>query len=303
MNKFLRALTVLIIFFAANAPAHAADLDKAYKKQILKDAGLPAADLKALTPVVGPAELAKIIKKYDESAANYTVDKEGVLKANLHLHTIYSDGTLNVEQVLNQALNESFARRPVIIAFTDHNNIGQDKEIIDILIKDPEKYKSLKIILGIEIYTLGTNFKNTHTPVDIHMLAWVINPYDKVLEEAFTVAQKDPNNPNNWQYRTFEDAIKLINNQQYGFIGIAHPMRELEKSMAPENFNDFIAEEFALYSTLSKKDVKFAEVYYKPGRLYDEHNAFHKFINEIAVKNNITRTGSYDTHGLSIFAP
>jgi hypothetical protein len=129
------------------------------------------------------------------------------------------------------------------------------------------------------------------------MLAWAINPYDETMQKEFKRTNLE--DKYNWSYRSFEDVIALMNAQQYGILGIAHPARELERST--DNPCGVIAEEFALYKKLSKKNVLFTEVYYQPYKNNPQLQDLLIYINDQALKHNIIRTGSCDTHGKSIF--
>ncbi|MBQ9688067.1 hypothetical protein IJV79_00365 [bacterium] len=78
-----------------------------YKLDILRACGNKNYTLKALKPLVGPNEISRFIKKYDKHSEIYSADdenfKNAIYKANLHIHTINSDGVLDVKEVMRQA--------------------------------------------------------------------------------------------------------------------------------------------------------------------------------------------------------
>lgn len=73
------------------------------------------------------------IRMYEEKAAWYPGD--------LHMHSIHSDGSFTVEQVLNQAREAGLK----FIALTDHNTFTQNDEFID--------REDLVVIPGVELTT------------------------------------------------------------------------------------------------------------------------------------------------------
>lgn len=111
----------------------------------------------------------------------------GRFLANLHVHTKYSDGLIEVEKLLTHAeliaqYNAKF-NMPFMLAVTDHDTLDSTKEALKIFNKTPEKFNLLKLTLGLEISTVANNFKNQKKPVGVHLLVYGINPYDENLNE------------------------------------------------------------------------------------------------------------------------
>ncbi len=283
------------------------DRDYLYKKTVLQDSGekVSLSALKKLKPVVGPYELAKFIKLNDNKPEIYSPDEKnlasGIFRANFHIHTLFSDGSISVEDVLNQA--QDYAQKLpenqyMYIAITDHNTVLGAQEIIKTLLKNPpDKYSKIKIIPGIEIYT---NFKNnigSKNPVEIHVLTLCINPFDKNLIIQFD--KKDLYDKWNWQERDFDSLVSFMKN--YGIVGIAHPAR-YTSDLGDDKYL-CIPEIMQRFAKAAKSDFPvFTEGYYQ--NYYDlgqDHNQYIDFINKTAVQNHIYRTGSTDAHGGSIF--
>ena len=281
--------------------------DYEYKKNIIKSSWNLNYKLENLRPLVGPEELAKFIKENNNNPEIYTPNekniKNGIYRANLHMHTTNSDGKAKVAYLMNQAetyAKENLNNKPMYIAITDHNTVLGTKEIIEVLQKNPNKYNNIKVIAGIEIFT-GYKTKFSEKPIEIHVLTWCINPYDKFLNKEFY--KKDLKDKWN-RTRPDRDFNKVINTMSdYGIVGIAHPARYLDKIT---NKEDYIKELLNTYRKESKNKVLFLEGYYQTYPLiiknYDnKFKAFLSFINSEASKNKIYRTGSTDVHGYSIF--
>lgn len=277
--------------------------DLRYKMDILRNAG-ETYSLKNLKPIVGPVELAKFINENDNNPDIYNPDdkntKNGSYRANFHIHTVNSDGSMTVEEVLNQA-QEYALQLPrgkyMYIAITDHNTVLGSQDIIKVLQNNPGKYSKLKIIPGIEIFTNYSNDIGNKDYIDIHVLTWCINPFDKFLVKVFE--KKDLNDKWNWKERNFDEVIAFMKN--YGIIGVAHPARyTLELN---DDKYAYIDEMLNRYKNAGKsKNPLFIEGYYQnyPDLGYD-HNKYIDYINQKAKEKNIIRTGSTDAHGFSIF--
>lgn len=102
----------------------------------------------------------------------------GDFKANLHIHTEYSDGFMTVRELLDNAEKISEKNNDFLIAITDHDTIDGAKEA-ETLIKN---YNHVNICFGVEISTTGINFPNQTKPVQVHLLVYGINPHDEKLD-------------------------------------------------------------------------------------------------------------------------
>ena len=103
------------------------------------------------------------------TAENYKAMPENIKKytfsADLHSHTNHSDGWGNVNDILNQAAEYAdnlFKKtgRKFIFAITDHDRISGAKEALDIIKKNPNKYKNINFIPGVELsFAFNSNGK------------------------------------------------------------------------------------------------------------------------------------------------
>lgn len=88
-------------------------------------------------------------------------------RADLHIHSYYSDGTLSPQEIVDIALSKQIN----IIAITDHNELRGSRELIRL-----EKPKGFTCITGVELDTMycGSN---------IHILAYNIDLYDNTFAQ------------------------------------------------------------------------------------------------------------------------
>ncbi len=283
--------------------------DLEYKKTIIKASHNPFYKLENLRPLVGEEELLEFIKSNNENSQIYTPSskniKNGIFRANLHTHTLNSDGKVSVKFRMDYAQNyaeKNLKDGFMYIAITDHNTVLGAKDVIKVLQKNPNKYKNIKIITGIEIYTkYKTEFSKK--PVEIHVLTWCINPYDKFLNKEFYKKNLKDKANRGTHDREFTAVIKMMS--KYGIPGIAHPLR-YTVHLKDKKYK-YIDTLFKEYSSLSQKPL-FTEGHYQVydkfrerkylGREYDKYKIF---INKTADKYNIIKTGSTDAHGYTIF--
>ncbi len=274
------------------------DLD--YKNQIIKLSKLPELTIEDLVSIVGPYELEEFISKNTNNPEVYTPSIENrenkVFQANFHSHTTKSDGKLTVQQMLDLANDyaKTIAPKPFYIAITDHNTVNSGKEIVEILDKNPDKYKNLKIVIGMEVFSMVEPLKNLgNNRMDTHIVSLAINPYDKELNKVFYV-QKFMHN--NYSYRTFDNAIILLNKK--GLVGLAHPARNVYSKNIPD-YKDYISFLFERYKYLTVNSFSFVEAYYQSYK--KEKPDVIKYINEKCIELDIKRSGGIDNHGNNLF--
>lgn len=176
------------------------DFDIEYKKALVSDKS--NLDISRLNSIVGQDEFQKIvselncksfmpgvrsdISKLDNYDDRYV--KSGDFCANFHVHSLYSDGAYDVTTLLDSA--NSFAiksENKFIVAFTDHDSVEGVKKIVDVIYDNFDKYKNLKIILGLEVSTVATEFLSQSKTLDIHTLVYCINPYDSNLNDFLNI--------------------------------------------------------------------------------------------------------------------
>lgn len=159
--------------------------------------------------------------------------ESGEFCANLHVHTQYSDGTMSIRELLENAEKATIHNPNFLIAITDHDTIDGDKEACELI----NNYKSANICLGLEISTIAINFPNQPKPLQVHLLVYGINPFDKKLDEylitkrklKFELANKTIEKLNNAlpKYNfTLEEAAKCHNMVLKGQDEVAHPLKK-----------------------------------------------------------------------------
>ena len=176
--------------------------DKSYKIRLAEEIGLNAKDYKKLNSIIGENELKILLKQAEEKnfmlgnrldltkmdAFDDDFIKSGDFRINLHIHTTHSDGKLTVGEVLDQAAEygnflAKLNRAPFLIAITDHDCIDGAKEALYLVASNPEKYKNVRIVLGVELSAITNKLKNIKKPILIHTHMFCINPFDKNFNE------------------------------------------------------------------------------------------------------------------------
>ncbi len=172
--------------------------DENYKKALAKRLGIT--DLSLLNPIVGENEFCTILPKLDiqNFSPGIRIDKNKIdafdlsnvknhkFCANLHVHTNASDGLADIEQILDSASkiaddNAANGCFGFLIGITDHDTVQSAQKVLPIITKTPDKYKNLKIVLGVEISTVATGFSNQLKTLDIHTLLYCVNPFEQSL--------------------------------------------------------------------------------------------------------------------------
>jgi len=208
--------------------------DIAYRKTLMANAGKNPDDYYKIRSIVGSSELKSIMKNYNENEEFYSVGiddkniKNKTIRANLHMHTLASDGFLSAQELLDKAAayadevvqkNPAFKKEPFTVAITDHDTTESTKEAIEIISKDPLKYKNLRVVLGIEFTTfnnIATNFMKT--PTDNHILAYGIDPNEKTFskfvddtkQSKHKIASKIVNQANKTYQKSFNTKNDLL---------------------------------------------------------------------------------------------
>ena len=92
-------------------------------------------------------------------------------KADLHLHTSYSDGAFTPQDLLAHASRAGLT----ILSITDHDNTGALREAME-----------LGSTLGIEVIS-GVELSTTVDAQDIHLLGYFIDPENEILQEHLAI--------------------------------------------------------------------------------------------------------------------
>ena len=172
--------------------------DIEYRKNILKNIGLTPEDQYKIRSIIGPQELKSIMSEFNEDELNYTSgeDLENVfnygIRANLHMHTVASDGSLSAKELLEKATryaddsvrnNPNAKKVPFVVAITDHDTLESSQEVIRTIYENPMKYRNLRVVLGIEVTTynnIATDLVNK--PTNTHVLVYGVDPNEKTFQ-------------------------------------------------------------------------------------------------------------------------
>ena len=183
-----------------NNSSNVKSIDIDFKNKIssaLKSKGIDFQPEK-MDSIVGPEEFKSLVRKFKPEhyqAGLQTAQKEispevfyknlidGNFRVSLHTHSNFSDGKASVEEFLECArkyadkvakLNKNDGLPAFTIALTDHDSVDGCAKIIEIIARDPEKYKNLKFVSGCEF---SVNNNGMHH--DLTGLA--LNPFDENL--------------------------------------------------------------------------------------------------------------------------
>ena len=128
--------------------------------------------------------------------------KDGTFCADLHSHSIYSDGRIKISDMLEQAcdygnrLMHNFGKK-FLFALTDHNEVDGVKEVLGNIAENPEKAKNIMFIPAAEISFANeckensTRFKQYHNSVQCpELLAYGINPFSETSKDFFSTLHK-----------------------------------------------------------------------------------------------------------------
>ena len=269
--------------------------DIEYRKKILSELGIDKNKFYKLRSIIGIEELkskmeviSKDIKNFLPGEKSYRADGEAIFPskenvksakftANLHTHTIYSDGKFTIQELLEQAAkygNERVKKlgknNPFYIAITDHDTLQGCKEAINIILKNPKKYENLRLVLGIENTTVANYPHILKGPVDIHLISYAINPFDKSLNDYFN--KKIEINKSN-----ISKALDYANNE---FKDL------LQKTDCKYSFEDFTKLDLALKYGLKSADL-YTKDYLQFKLIFSECVENNKVLSKFLKKNKI----------------
>ena len=303
--------------------------DAEYKKELCKLSGISGIQPNLLQSIMGPSEFRDKIIENSENRTFYVTgerpeEKVGIpdsnklenvkmkiFGGNYHIHTVHSDGSLSVAELLEQAVSygNEYAKinnKPFIIGITDHNTVEGCKEAVKIIAKNPDKYKNIRVILGCEISTKedeinGYRFKK---PEKYHILTMCINPFEKRLNKFLNYLQEESHNPMVVKRISIKEAFDGIKHQKQCYFALAHP--------AFPDLGHRIGSDRDVYSTLREtikhfKDITkerglYTEAYYSSyfGNLATDKKIYDTII-ETCDDIHLYKAGGIDTHGESIF--
>ncbi|MDD3012538.1 MAG: hypothetical protein PHC34_02405 [Candidatus Gastranaerophilales bacterium] len=292
--------------------------DDILRKNILAALKLPDHEKWKLTSLIGPEELKMLLIKFDKTPEVYVpgTKEYGV---DLHIHSTCSDGNGTPKEILNIFAEYADRRTastvlnserkagniPFIFALTDHNAFKGCKDIIEIIAKNPYKYRNIGFITGsAEISSKYTSPVLERTISESEFLLYGANPFDKKiynfvdgLEQRLLIWRKEMHHI----YDTFHESdmepphefirfllvdrqietIQIVKNlHKFGFdgiLGFAHPVILFEKVRAnlKKNF---------------KKNDPYKDTVYLEKHMKNIMDWFYKETNMRGI------TGSIETH-------
>jgi len=131
------------------------------------------------------------------------------MKIDLHIHTTYSDGMLNPEQIVDTALECELD----VIALTDHDNV-LSYDIAHNYVK--EKNIDLEIISGVEINTIYKGY-------EVHILGYLMDKQNSQFIDLINFQQKA-------RIEQTHKIIELLAKKQ----GIKIKFEDIQKLVAPK---------------------------------------------------------------------
>lgn len=134
------------------------------------------------------------------------------MKADLHIHTNYSDGVFTPEKVVDAAINADLD----VIALTDHDNVlsyGVAQNYLKQL-KDEGK-KTLQVIQGVEINTLYKNY-------EIHILGYLMDTNNSDFQTLMKTQQQA-------RINQAHEIVELLNKKE----GIKIKFEDIQNQVAP----------------------------------------------------------------------
>ncbi len=281
-----------------------------YRKNILNQIGnlfgYDKNDYAVLRPIIGKEELSSIIKeargdekfyKQGKRLQKWVQDTESaenidklLYRANLHIHTTASDGKLNVQELLDDAAEyadkiaaslseKSLCKKaPYTIAICDHDSIEGCKEAVKIIMKNPKKYKNLRIVLGSELSCYHKGIDEISDSHRTHLLTYCHNPFDselaKMLDDKKTATYSAANqiiNSVQEKFKSFLDYRKINYNLEEakttnwciknGQNAVNNPLKDYFQFRII--FHEMVPQNEKLKKFLNEKNIRFEDLQFK----------------------------------------
>lgn len=149
-------------------------------------------DPKQLACVADKNELLEVLPKLSEK--NYTYNMQNILdgefKADLHSHSNFSNGYASVKKILEEAAEygdrlskKTNGKEKFYFALTDNDGVEGVKKALTIIAKNPEKYKNIRFIPGVELSFAHIADKSPNMTETSDFLAYCIDPFSKGLTD------------------------------------------------------------------------------------------------------------------------
>ncbi|MDD3593252.1 MAG: hypothetical protein PHX18_01340 [Candidatus Gastranaerophilales bacterium] len=282
--------------------------DILYRKNLLTAMGLNPAKFADLRSVLGKGEFLHILKKaqttpeiYKLPDLNTFASQKTKFGMNLHLHTQNSDGQLSVQALLNHA--RKYANRyfkdngkPFIMAITDHDGINGCKEALEIIARNPDQFKNLRVVLGTEI---STNFHSQFAkkPTCVHMLSYCINPFDP---KVGALQAKQTNDLKSAISNAFNKANELYGDvlQKFGFKYSLEGYAKIRPSiLTSPNFSQYSMKDYMqfrlIFADIIEKNPAFLKTLQEKGIKLTDLDFSHIKIDNSNLKPNAPYWANY----------
>lgn len=305
--------------------------DVAYKKAMLINMGENPKNLYRLNSIAGPHEFEKFLNAHNSDEDFYRpgvrpasrlgdIDshdmrnvESGKYGANLHIHSTHSDGHLTISEILDQAVRYADERNqklginePFYIAITDHNTLEGSKEALDLIYKNPQKYKNIKVVLGVEISAKTPEIKGfqLRRPRTTHILAMCVDPHEEVFGSYIKSLSEASRTVMHARYTTLEEIVEVLKDDKTVKLGLAHPaypnMKDDLKSSS--RYKAAVLEMIQHFQRVAKDKGVFVEGYYQG---YKDELSLDKKLTKLIKKYcdylGLLKDGGMDTHFTSIF--
>ena len=303
--------------------------DLQYKKEICALSGMSKINPINLQSIIGPDEFKNVIQENSENRAFYITGERPnneiekldsnklenvetmVFGGDYHIHTVNSDGSLTVEEVLEQAVEygDRYAKnngKPFVIGITDHNTVEGCKQAVEIIAKNPDKYKNIRVVLGVEISAKENDINGYKTKklAKYHMLAMCINPFDEKINNFFKYLQEESQSPMYIKAISLQDAYDNIKHQEQCHFALAHPaFPHLGKRIYEDkNVYEALREIIERFKNVTQERALYSEAYYSSysGDLATDNN-MHDTVIRTCDELGLYKAGGIDCHGKSIF--
>ena len=153
------------------------------------------------------------LKKYNYSYTPQNIKNCG-FQADFHMHTVYTDGKISVKKLLDEISeysNKLYSRtgQKFNFSITDHDSVKAVKEALVIISENPEKFRNVRFIPGIEM-SFSHKSQTTSNPCEIsEVLAYGFNPFK--LDKYCDVLQRKRSDTIDKMLADIRSSIPLTN--------------------------------------------------------------------------------------------